>query len=400
MQEKDHKNYRGIVKGTAIFGGVQVANILINIIRGKLVAMILGPEGMGISSLLSTASMTIQQFSSLGINNSVVRSISQTKETENEEKLGLVLSCFQRLLLLTAFFGAFITLIFSKKLSYLTFGNGEYQWAFILLSIAVFFSILTNGEIAMLQGLRQLKRLALCSVIGPLCGLLIGIPLYYWKGYDAIVPAMIVLSLATFTFNFWSTKKISQCNVKISWRKTWTIGKVIVILGIVMMGASVLGNLTTYLLNTFIRTYGSLSDVGLFQAANSITNQYIGLVFTAMATDFYPRLSAISSNNDRIRELVNQQSEIVLLVVVPLAMLIIITTPLLIRILLTDDFASIVPIIRFMGLGVIFKAIAFPMGYISFSKGDKMYFFSVEGIYTNLKSFFVHALFYYFWGFW
>ncbi|MFK1880757.1 hypothetical protein ACIXEK_02480 [Bacteroides fragilis] len=45
---KDESGYRTILKGTAIFGGVQVFNIVINLIRGKLVALFLGPEGMGI----------------------------------------------------------------------------------------------------------------------------------------------------------------------------------------------------------------------------------------------------------------------------------------------------------------------------------------------------------------
>ena len=72
MQNK----YRSIAKGSAIFGGTQIYNILIGIVRGKLVAMLLGPEGMGIASLLNSAALTIQQFSSFGINLSIVKEIA------------------------------------------------------------------------------------------------------------------------------------------------------------------------------------------------------------------------------------------------------------------------------------------------------------------------------------
>ena len=51
-EEKNSENgYRSILKGTSIFGGVQIFQILINLIRGKFVAMFLGPAGMGAASL-------------------------------------------------------------------------------------------------------------------------------------------------------------------------------------------------------------------------------------------------------------------------------------------------------------------------------------------------------------
>ncbi|MFK2296755.1 hypothetical protein ACIXMS_19505 [Bacteroides fragilis] len=59
------------------------------------------------------------------------------------------------------------------------------------------------------------------------------------------------------------------------------------ILGVVMMISTLLGNLCSYSLNAVISHWGSLNDVGLYQAANSITNQYVGVVFAAMGADFF-----------------------------------------------------------------------------------------------------------------
>ena len=50
--------YRQIIKVTSLFGGVQVINIIVSIIRSKFIAVFLGPVGMGISGLLiSTTSI-------------------------------------------------------------------------------------------------------------------------------------------------------------------------------------------------------------------------------------------------------------------------------------------------------------------------------------------------------
>lgn len=390
-------SYKSMVKGTAIFGGVQFFNILINLIRGKLVAVLLGPEGMGISSLLTVSTNTIQQFSSFGLNLSAVKEISSAKDRGNSEYLSFIITVTRRLLYMTASLGALFSICFCSDLSYWTFGSENYKWHFVLLSIVIFFMTLSNGELAILQGTREIKKLAYSSIIGSSVGLFVGIPLYYFYSYDGIVPAMIVLSLVTYVFYRHNAGRISL-GLKHSWKRMVPLAKKMMELGAIMMVATLLGTFTNYILNIFIGQSGSLDDVGLYQAANSITNQYVGLVFTAMSLDFFPRLSAISSDNDKVRTLVNRQLEIVVLIIAPIAIILIITAPLLIKLLLTDRFLSLVPVIRWMGLGIFLKAIAFPMGYISFSKGDKRTFLCLEGIWGNALMLFLNILFYYYWG--
>lgn len=396
---KNSNSYRTILKGTALFGGVQVFNIIINLIRGKLVAILLGPDGMGISSLLFASANTIQQFSSLGINLSAVKEISNAKENENTQQISFIIKVIHRLLQITAIIGALFAILFSSQLSIWTFGDESYQWHFIFLSVMIYFTTLSNGELSILQGTHKVKKLAYASIIGSSVGLLIGTPLYYFYHYNGIVPAMIVLSIATYSFYRYNSPTITtHNNLAITWKEASPLIKRMLSLGLAMVLANLLGTIANYLLNTFISHHGTLNDVGLYQAANSITNQYIGLVFTAMSLDFFPRLSAICNNNIKIKELVNQQSEIVVLLVAPIAIILIILAPVVIRILLTDQFLSLVSIIRWMGIGIFFKAIAFPMGYISFAKGDKKTFLWLEGIWGNLLVLSLNTFFYYNWG--
>ena len=119
-------------------------------------------------------------------------------------------------------------------------------------------------------------------------------------------------------------------------------------LGVIMMISTLIGAIVLYLINVFIKRYGNAADVGLYQAASSISNQYIGLVFSAMAVDYLPRLAAISTDNVKVREIVTNQLEIVMLVVTPLVIGIIVTAPLVVRLLLTHEFLPIVVLLRLM----------------------------------------------------
>ena len=89
-------------------------------------------------------------------------------------------------------------------------------------------------------------------------------------------------------------------------------------MGVLISLQGMLAILASYFIRIFISRMGSIDDVGLFNAGFTIVNTYVGLVFTAMATDYYPRLSAIASDNDSFVRAINQQAEISLLLLAPI----------------------------------------------------------------------------------
>lgn len=399
---KKTRNYRNIVSSTALFGSAQVLNVVMNAVKVKLVAWILHSTGMGIMSLLTNAANTIQQISLMGINISAVRHISQVCEAGDERVLATTVRIVRSMVFIAAILGFLLTLAFSPLMTQLSFDSLDYLPFFLLLSVVVFINIMGTGELAIMQGLRRYKQLAFCSVVPSLGGLLISVPIYYVWGLKGIVPAMIVMALVYYlAIRFYSFRDRTPRSdrPRVTLQTIWTQGHEIIQFGMVMTIGVVLGAVTTYALTAFISSTGSVADVGFYQAGNAITTQYIGMLFTAMATDYYPKLSSIVKERmSEARRYVNQQTEIVLLIVTPLSMLMILSAPLLINIFLTEEFQTILTMVRFMGLACIFKALCFPMDYIAYAKGDRNYIFWVEAIWGNVKTFTVISTFYLFMG--
>lgn len=376
-------SYKSILKGTSIFGSVQIVQILINLARAKFVAMILGPEGIGISSLFTSSSNTLQRLSSLGLNLALVKEVATKSDKPHE--LSHTLAVARTLITATALFGAFLCMVMSPWLSCITFGNYDMQWQFVLLGTAVGLSIAFNGNLSILQGLHQLKSISRCSIAGGIAGLIAGIPLYYIYGIKGIVPAMVTAVFEMWIFSIYSLRKTGiGLKTGFSWRHHKPIVRKLTALGLLMMTNELILSLVQYAINIYVNYAGSTNDVGLYQAANSITAQYSGLVFTAMSMDFFPRLSKVADNDNEIRKLVNRQNEVVAMIITPAVTLLILTSPILIRLLLTQNFISITPLMRWMGLGILFRALMVPMGYISFAKGNKRIFFWLEGITLNV----------------
>ena len=382
---KEDNSFKSLIKGTSIFGGVQVFQILINLIRGKFIALLLGPDGMGVNSMYVSSTALIQQFASLGINLSIVKEIASDKNTDNPNICNTTIHISIKLIFLTAILGFILCLIFSPVLSKLTFGDYSHIVEFAILSLMVFFTIASAGLSSILQGLHVIKILSKATLVGCITGLIVGVPLYYIFGIKGIVPSMIILSISTFTFNLIGLKK----TITISWNpidlnQYKDKVKHILRLGFVLMAGTLIGTACTYLLNIIIREYGSIEAVGLYQSANSITNQYVGLIFTAMSLDYFPRLSAISTDNLKMRELVNRQIIVTCIIVVPLLCLLILTAPLVIKLILADSFLSVVPLVRWLALGLLFRSMCYPLGYITFAKGNEKRYFLLEGIFGNI----------------
>lgn len=382
--EEGRASYRQIMKNTALFGGVQVIQILSSLIRGKIVAILLGATGMGINTLLNSVTNMIIQFSSLGLNFSAVRDISQANENKEESILNRTTTIFKRWMFFCAIFGALFIIASSYWLSKFTFGTGSYTLGFVWLSIVVILNILNSANLTLLQGMRQLKDIAKASLIGSIAGLFLCIPFYYFYRENGIIPALIMSAFITYILSWYFAHKIKIQATKITLQETFKEGINTAKLGVVMMISTLIGSTVNYLINTFIGNYGSIADVGLFGAGISITNQYVGVIFTAMAVDYFPRLSAICNDKDKINELVNQQAEIVVLTIAPLLIIMILTAPLLIRLLLSKQFLVITGFVCWVAFAMLFKAASFAIGYISFAKGDKRTFFLFEGILGSL----------------
>jgi O-antigen/teichoic acid export membrane protein len=378
------KSYQQIIKATSLFGGVQIVNILISLIRSKVIAVLLGPVGMGIAGLINTTINSIDGFTKLGLDISAVKEISSAEADSNVERSSIVISSLNRLIWFTGILASLICALFSPFLSQLSFGNDDYTFAFIWVSIALLFKQLTTGKTAILQGLRKRKYLAKANLYGSFFGLLITVPLYYYFGIDAIVPAIIISTIIAFLFSWYFSNKLKLPLVKISNKDAFIEGKSMIKLGLMLSIMSVITLVTTYLIQIFISHYGGLDEVGFYLAGFVIVNSYVGMVFNAMQADYFPKLSAISEDIVKIRQSVTEQAIVGVLIVTPIIVVFLTTTPFLIELLYSKEFLVIVGMVSWGILGTLFKAVSFSMGYVILAKGDSGLFIKTSVVFNLL----------------
>lgn len=378
-QNESDNSHKRILKATGIFGFSQVLRIAIGLVSSKLVAVFLGPVGIGTFGLLNNTLTIIASITNFGINVTSVKEIAVAGVEKDPIKFSKTILLLKRFALFTGILGAGLTIILSKFLSQWTFGTTEYYFWFIVLSVNFIFSSISANRMALLQGTRNIKAIAVSGVLSSFFTAILIIPIYYFFRFQGIVPVIIITSLVGLLINLYLTRKLKTSSVKLSFSETITKSKPLIVLGFLLSINVIFGQICTYLIKLYFNHSGtSVEILGFYEVSMIILISYVGMIFSAMSTDFYPRLSAVNKDNSKVRELVNDQIEMGLLLMTPAILFLYLSAPFLIEVLYTKEFLDVVLILKAALLAIIIKAIIWPFAYIILAKGEKKLYFKQE----------------------
>ena len=394
----DSKNaYQQILKTTSLFGSVQLFSIIISIIRNLFIANFLGPKGMGIVALLNSTLSIITTICGLGIELSGVKHISENYDGTNINSVSKEVSIVRKIALITGILGSILVIIFSKYLSILTFGTEVYTFSFVLISITLVFKQLTAAENVIMQSLRKLKDLAKASFYGNLVGLLCSLPVYYYYRIHSIVPTIIIVSFFSMMFTFIFSKKNKFNIIKLSHSDLITNGKSIIKLGLAFSFSGLITIIIAHIIQLYLNFESGIEVVGFYNAGFTLLNSYVGVLFVAMSTDYYPRLSAISKDNFKSNEVVLQQIYIGTLLITPIIIVFFAFSDEIITILFSSKFSVIIMMVSIGIFGMFFKIASFSIGYMILAKADTKLFIKTS-IGFNVLYLILSILGYHFYG--
>ena len=383
MTKENDEIYGHVLKFTGLFGGVQGLNILISLVRNKVVAMLLGPEGMGLASLFQTTVNFISQSTNLGVSFSAVRNVSELFDTGDEAKIAHFIKVVRAWSLLTGLVGMLLCILIGPLLSNFTFSWGDHTLHFVLLSPLVALLAVTGGETAILKGARQLKSLAVIQVYGMLSALVIAIPIYFFFGQSGIVPVMVLMGLTMLLLTIQRSYRLYPLRLAGA-KGVLGEGMGMVRLGVAFTLAGVLGSGAEFVIRTYLNNVSDLETVGLYNTGYILTMTYAGLVFSAMETDFFPRLSAVNSQWQNCNDIINKQIEVSLLLISPMLVAAQFAMPFVIPILFTTKFMPVVDMVRILLLAIYLRAIKLPIAYLPLAKGDSLSYLFLEAVYDIL----------------
>jgi antigen flippase len=378
-------SYNQILKSSALIGGSSLINILVGILRTKVMALLLGPAGIGLIGVYGSVQNLVQTLAGMGINSSGVRQIAEAAASQEKERIAKTAAVLRRTSIVLGALGTVLLAAFAPVISKLSFGNSEHAAMIAILSVAVFFGLVSGAQGALVQGMRRIRDMAKMSILGTVFGAIISILLVCWLRENGIVPSLVAIAAMSILTSWWYSRKIQVPKVPVGALEVRREVAELLKLGLAFMASSFLTLAAGYAVRVIVLRQAGLNAAGLYQSAWTLGGTYVGFILGAMGADFYPRLTAIAKDNTECNRLVNEQAEVGLLLAAPGILGTITFCSLVVTLLYSTKFSAAVSVLRWFCLGTMMQVITWPLGFILLAKGAARLFLIVDGLWVMVN---------------
>lgn len=371
------ENSRGLIKSMAVIGSAQAANILISIFRMKVLAILLGPTGVGLLSIYNSLQSVVGTAAGLGMGSSGVRQIASVKGEEHE------LSRVRRVLLaahlVQGVFAMVAVWLLRAQISEWLFGDRSYATEVGMIGLAILFTLLGTAQTTLLQGMRRIGDLGRVTVLSALVGTIAALAAVWFYGEPGLIWFVVVQPLATIVIAVRYTRRLPKPTAtRPSVLDNWGVWKTMAKLGAAFMLGGLATTATLLLVQSLITQELGLEAAGQFAAAWGITMTYVGFLLGAMAADYYPRLTEVINDRAAATRLMNDQAQLGLAIGGPVLLLLIGLAPWAVTLLYSAEFAPAVELLQWQTVGNVFKLASWALAFSIVAAARSKTFFLME----------------------
>ncbi len=359
-------------------GGANALNYLVALVRVKIIAILLGPSGVGLVSLYMSAIGLVGTVSGLGIGSSGVREVALAFSQQDATAAARTVRILRRACWATGLLGWALAAALAPLLSTWLSGSTEHAAAIAVLGVTLLLGAVNGGQTALLQGVRRIGDIARASVAAMLLNTGVAIGLYAWLGVRGIVPVLAVTAAVSLGVSWWFARRIPVESVALSWPDTLTGTRHLAGLGMAFMWSGLLTAGLDMATRSLVTRELGIDAAGLYQAAWAISGLFAGFILSAMGTDFYPRLTSVIHDHKLARRTVNEQTEIGMLLALPGLLGTLAFAPWMMEVFFTRQFLPGAELLPWFVLGIFGRIVSWPLGFIQLAKGASRWFIGTE----------------------
>lgn len=374
-------SYRTILRSSSIIGGAQVITILASLAKMKAAALLLGPAGVGLAGLYGNLIQTAAAIASLGLATVGTRQIATAFAEGGDAAVGGTRRTLFWSTLILAFFGAAVFWLARGWIAGIVLADRSRTADVGWLALGVALTIAAGSQGALLTGLRRVGDLARINIGSGVIGTALGVLALRLWGAQGLLTMVLIAPVATFLLGHLYVARLGPpAGPRPRLPDMLREGGSMAQLGVAFMLSGVVTVLGNLAVRTLVQRDLGPEALGQFQASWAIGMTYLGFVLGAMGTDYYPRLAAAIADHATATRLVNEQTEVALLLCAPVLLAMLGLAPFVIRLLYTADFGPAVEILRWQLLGDILKVMSWPLGFVLLAQGAGKTFIVTESI--------------------
>lgn len=369
--------YAQIVKASGLIGGAQAVNLFIGLVRAKAAAVLLGPSGVGLLGVFQSLVNMVGSLTGFGLGASAAREVACARSGSARE-LGEAIWSVTRFALFTGALGWTVMALFARPLARASVGEDASPVWVAVLGSSVLFLNLAIGWTAAVQGQHRVSDVARIQVISSVLSTSLAVGCFAAFGEGGIVPALVLGVLANWCVAWCFARRVGPHPVRPNRSAVRRIWLQLVRLGLAFLIASGVSAIVAWWIRQFAAGEFGMSAAGFYQAAWGITGACTAFILRSVSIDFYPRLTAVHTDNRQVTRLVNEQIETGLLLGICPITVAIVFAPFVLTVLYSPQFLEATGLLKWFLVGVIGQLMTWPMGYAVLGKGRAGVFAAAE----------------------
>lgn len=354
-----------------------LSKIGIGLITSKLLAVFVGPSGMGLIGNLRNFISSAEGASTLGFQNGIVKYVSENEK--NKSELDKIITTLIITFLVVAFCLSILIFIFSDYFYNKIFGN-NFQYVIVLHVVAIVlpWNAISILFLSILNGLGKYKNVIYASIItNVLYVLLSSVLIFYFRTFGAffsiiLAPVMLVLVTSFYLpseINIFKRLKFKEFDFKIL--------KNFFSFSLMVLPPTILSPIFKLKTRNFLIDNVGLDQSGFWEAITKISNLYLLFISTIVSVYFYPQLLKATEAIE-VKKIIWSFYKFILPLFVLGAVLIYFSRFIIVKILFTEEFLPVSELFFWQLIGDVFGVCGLILGFLLIAQKRTLYYIIIE----------------------
>lgn len=359
-----------------------IIKLITGYISVKIVASIIGPSGIALIGQLQNFTSIFTTLGAGGINNGVVKYVSEFKEEESELKK--ILSNGMRITFFLSLFFGIIIAIFCYPLSKWIFLDSKYYYVFIFLGIGLLLLSLNNYFLSILNGFQEFRKFVIVNILTSIIGLIFTIFLVLEFQLEGALIANVTYQSFVLFVTIFFVKKYFWFNKDYLWSK-WNkpIIKKYLSYSLMALVSAATVPVSQLIIRGHIIHEFSIDAAGYWEGMNRISGLYMVFFTTTFGVYYLPKLSEIKDNFSLRQEIIKTYKIIAPLILLSL-IIVYFLKDIVIGILFTKDFYAMKYLFFWQLSGDFFKIMSWILAFIMVAKSMTRIYIISEIVFSVL----------------
>ena len=385
----------GITKGlsglTALSAPLAAATahglrMIANLVIVKMIAVLIGPAGMGVLGHFMSLSTMVSVFAGGGIGNGITKYVAEYRTDPRRMLRFIGASAVYGLIFSALVFIASVAA--AQPVSRALFGDTRYAWLLPCLGGAHLLCFIGTAVISIVNGQQRADLFAIITITGYLGSLPIAYLLIAYFGLEGAALALLFVISCTGLPALWlvaRSRLTRLIRLTIDAADAMRLAR----FTLMLLASATLFPLAEILIRNRIIDALGQEAAGLWQAMARLSGAYLGFFTVFLATNYMPRLSALDDRRSIVQE-VSRNLLIVGLVFAGFASVLYPLRELVIRLLFSAAFDGMSPLFGWQLLGDLFRLGSYVIGFLGVAKAAVKLYIAAEfvqaGLYAALSS--------------